>query len=132
MQEHPSSHDGGLAPVAFCVHCQNVNPIELQFCEQCGSPLRNAEFDMVHSAALKDARKWIGRVALIYLLSGLLIGAVFWASDGDPDVAVGVLVITGGFASLQGGMWWWAKSAPFPAAVVSLSSFLALLMVTAV
>ena len=35
MQEHPSFDDGGPAPVAFCVHCQSVNPIALQFCEHC-------------------------------------------------------------------------------------------------
>ena len=71
--------------------------------------------------ALDRARGWILAIGVSYLILVVLI-----------TIALGDLAVTGdvraallGLAAIQLGLWWWAKRAPFPAAVIALVAFVA-------
>ncbi len=121
------------APSPFaihCPHCQHRNADAARFCEGCGTPLADMEYDLLHRPALRQGRKWMGIVAGLYLLGGALMAAVTWSSA--PETAVGLFILHAALALTQGGLWWWAKRAPFPAAVVSLALYVTMILLSAI
>jgi hypothetical protein len=87
-------------------------------------------FDVLHAPALKDGRKWMGIVALLYFAGGLLFGAITWTNSAEEGLAV--IILNTALAITQGGLWWWAKRAVFPAAVVSLTLYLTVILLSAI
>ena len=121
------------APSPFtvtCGPCQHANVSDMRFCEKCGSPLHDDVFDVLHAPALREARTWMGRVAVLYVIGGLLFGAI--AFSNDPATGVGIVIINLMLAATQGGLWWWSKRAVFPAAVVSLALYVTVVLLDAV
>src|SRR5689334_11385292 len=105
-----------LPPISrSCGQCGLRNGPGRRFCEACGSPFDNLEFDLFHAPALRDARRWMGCVALLYVLSGAL--SALTSKGAGIETLVGTLIVYGALALTQGGLWWWAQRSVFPAAV---------------
>jgi len=113
-----------------CKQCRHGNPSDQSFCESCGAPLKDDWFDMLHAPALIEGRKWMRIVAIMYLVSGLAMGAITWSIN--PQNALGLIVLNVALSATQGGLWWWAKRSVFPAAVVSLTLYLTVILVDAI
>jgi hypothetical protein len=113
-----------------CAQCNASNESGSKFCAQCSAPLKDYEFDLLHAPALREGRKWIGAVAILYMVGGTLVGAITWSED--PSTAIGVLIVNFALAATQGGLWWWAKRAIFPAAVASLALYVTVFLIEAV
>lgn len=113
-----------------CAQCRADNDSRSKFCEKCAAPLKNYEFDLLHAPALVEGRKWMGIVAILYVLGGVLMTAVLWSND--PVTAIATLIVHLALAAIQGGLWYWAKRATFAAAVASLALYGTLILVEAV
>lgn len=121
------------APSPFnitCQQCRHTNLSSLKFCEGCGAPINDDIFNLLHAPALRQARKWMGTVSLLYLVGGVITGLV--NLDKDPELAVGIFIVNGALSATQGGLWWWSKRATFPAAVVSLVLYLTVILLEAI
>jgi hypothetical protein len=114
----------------WCEQCQHDNQVGAQFCEACGVPLDDWEFDLLHAPALHKARKWMGAVALMYLAGALF--STFFFFEEAPETAVGIAVGGVVLGGTQAGLWWWAKRATFPAAVASLALYVIINLLNAV
>jgi hypothetical protein len=113
-----------------CPHCAARNDGSNEFCQQCSLPLRSDEFDLLHAPALHEGRKWMGGVAILYALGGVLQCALEWSHSRED--AVGSLVIMFVLALIQGGLWVWSKRATFAAAVASMALYVTLILLGAV
>lgn len=80
----------------------------------------------MHQPALDTARKWILAIGIIYVVSALVMGAIVGDMTDKyiwgPTIALFICHL---------GLWWWAKTQPFPAAVVALVLFLTVQLVNA-
>lgn len=103
-----------------------------RFCPACGA---NTEVELhiqaFHQPALESARKWILAVGIIYVVSALLVTAMAgdMMLDEDRNFLFGVSLA---LCAIHVGLWQWAKTAPFPAAVVALVLFITVQLINAV
>jgi hypothetical protein len=93
-------------------------------------PLRSDEFDLLHAPALHEGRKWMGGVAILYALGGVLECVLSWSRDREE--AIGSFIIMFALALTQGGLWLWSKRATFAAAVASMALYVTLILLGAV
>ena len=73
---------------------------------------------------LEKGRKWIGAVAILYVLGGLMF---FFLTQNTM-----VLVVNLVLAGIQAGLWLWAKQNLLPAAVTALVLFVTVHLASAV
>lgn len=113
-----------------CLRCGVVMATGEQFCSACGAD-RDKELEIAafHGPALAKARGWILALGIIYLVSGLLVTAI---SNFDPSAFKIFWATTLGLFGAHMGLWWWARTRPFPAALVALVLFLTVQGVNAV
>jgi hypothetical protein len=114
-----------------CTQCNASNDSRSKFCAQCSAPLKDYEFDLLHAPALREGRKWMGWVAVLYVIGGVLFAAIT-ASGQGAGPAIAVLALNLVLAATQGGLWWWAKRATFAAAVTSLALYVTVILIEAV
>jgi hypothetical protein len=114
-----------------CTQCNASNDSRSKFCAQCSAPLKDYEFDLLHAPALREGRKWMGWVAILYVIGGVLFAAIIGGSQGAGP-AIAVLLLNLVLAATQGGLWWWAKRATFAAAVASLALYVTVILLEAV
>lgn len=130
-----------------CPHCGTMNPIGSRFCESCGKALptgtgggprvvTKGEFAQNEAGQslqaqelqkkMKSARGGLLAVAIIQIIFGAIFyfvisdsiqGSRGQITQADVNLAVGVIGIIG---AIYFGLWAWAKSAPFPAALTGL------------
>lgn len=135
----------------ICPHCEASNPDAGDFCIQCGqaiprrgdtNPLLFRKSDTASSAVgqaiqsealkkkMKSARGALLAVAILQCVTGALVYFLLSQSN-DPAVqsAVAVTVtIVLVIGAVYFGLWHWAKTSPFPAAVVGLVTYVTLLL----
>jgi len=94
-----------------------------RFCPRCGVDAHmELEVQAFHAPALRSARNWILAVGVLYALGGLLFVAIGRELLDDRGVAI-VLGTHLALTAIHVGLWGWAKSAPYAAAVVALVLF---------
>lgn len=90
-----------------------------QYCGSCGADMHlELQIDAMYMPALKTARTWILAIGIIYVVSALLVGAMI--GDMTDKLVWGPAIA---LFACHLGLWWWAKTQPFPAAVVALVLF---------
>jgi hypothetical protein len=103
-----------------------------KFCPSCGGDReRELEIAAFTGPALASARKWILAVGILYGVSALIL----YAMMGDQLTSDGKAILLGtnfGLLAIHIGLWVWARTAPFPAAVVALVLFVTVHAVNAV
>jgi hypothetical protein len=105
--------------------------VDEKFCPSCGSD-RDVEIRIAAAApALESARKWILGIGIWYLVGSALFVLVL--GDGmmsrQRDL---ILISAAALCVIHIGLWFWARTQPFPAAVVAAVIFATLLAVQAV
>ncbi len=113
-----------------CGACQHANTSDLRFCESCGLPLKDDVFDLLHAPALREGRKWMKIVAILYLVGGFFMAAITWSSNSETAVAL--IIVNVALSLTQGGLWWWARRSIFPASIVSLTLYLTVILIDAI
>lgn len=114
-----------------CPKCGAQLAVTDRFCAECGA---NAEVELhiaaFHQPALETARKWILAIGIIYVVSAFLMVAIAgdMMLDQDKNLLYGVSFA---LCAIHIGLWWWAKTAPFPAAVVALVLFITVQLINA-
>src|SRR5688500_11951226 len=114
-----------------CPKCGAQLAVTDQFCGECGA---NAEVELhiaaFHQPALESARKWILAAGITYVVSAFLVTAIARDAmlDEDRNLLFGVAFA---LSAIHIGLWWWAKTAPFPAAVVALVLFITVQLINA-
>jgi hypothetical protein len=102
-----------------------------RYCGACGA---DSEIELhiaaFHQPALDSARKWILAVGIIYVLSAMLMTAIAGDAMLDEERKL-VLGVSLALCLIHVGLWWWARTAPFPAAVVALVLFVTLQLINA-
>ena len=131
----------------LCPHCGASNALGSSFCESCGKALPSGanagprvvskgEFATNRAGQslqakelkkqMKSARGGLLAVAIIQIVGGLLLYFVLSSMADEPrsmidkDMVNILPVITGVIAAIYFGLWAWAKSSPFPAALTGL------------
>lgn len=107
-----------------CPRCGEALDWKDTFCSKCGTNLEvEREIDARYTPALKTARGWILAIGIIYVVSAMLVLALQgeYMLDEAKQLVIGTSVA---LCAIHVGLWWWARTAPFPAAVVALVLFL--------
>jgi hypothetical protein len=117
-----------FADEAACHGCgEALDPVD-RFCDACGAKvLSEDELDHYRrkiEPAMQQGVKWIGGVAILYVLGGI----TFFLLTDDPAVLVLNLVL----ALIQVGLWRWSKRNLLPAAIVALVLYLTVHLADAV
>lgn len=117
-----------------CPRCGAAQELTDRFCSACGAdPQVELEIAAFHGPALETARKWILAIGIIYVASALLVTGVSGVGFDLDDPMVRLLWGTSlGLCAIHLGLWVWAKTAPFPAAVVALVLFVTVQAINAV
>ncbi|HOX43117.1 MAG TPA: zinc ribbon domain-containing protein [Myxococcota bacterium] len=110
--------------MALCPKCGAQLPPADQFCGACGADrFKDSEGKGSADRAMSQARGWILAVGIIYALSGLAFYLLL--RDNLPEGAGATLLATNfGLCAIHVGLFFWARTAPFPAAVVALVLFI--------
>jgi hypothetical protein len=104
--------------------------VDEKFCPSCGSD-RDVELQIAAAApALQSARKWILGIGIWYLVSTTIFTLVL--SDFAPEQQRIILSCGVALFLIHGGLWLWARKAPFPAALVAAVLFGTLMLLQAV
>jgi hypothetical protein len=118
----------GKKSIDRCLQCGKPMAKRAQFCDGCGARVideHDRDWDRTQIAPhLEKGRKWIGAVAILYALGGVM----FFVMTEDPMVLVVNLVL----AAIQVGLWQWAKSSLLPAAVTALALFVTVHLASAI
>lgn len=115
-----------------CPRCGAPQELTDRFCSACGAdPQVELEIAAFHGPALESARKWILAVGIIYVVSVIFTTAIAGISFTDPAVRM-VMGTALALCAIHIGLWVWAKTAPFPAAVVALVLFITVQVFSAV
>jgi hypothetical protein len=107
-----------------CPKCGAQLAMTDQFCGSCGANVETElQIQAFHQPALETARKWILAIGIIYVVSAFIMVAIAgdMMLDEDRNLLYGVSFA---LCAIHVGLWWWAKTAPFPAAVVALVLFI--------
>lgn len=112
-----------------CSSCGADVPEGERFCGACGYDThKDDHIATVLEPKLQQARGWILAVGIIYVVSAVLQVTILSDRMRDDDVMF-ILVLNGCLCLVHLGLWWWARSAPFAAAVVALVLFVTLQLV---
>jgi len=114
-----------------CSGCGSRIAVDAKVCDACGTaqePRGADALDALMIERLRSARAWILAVGGLYAASGLL----FFAIGGGSAEARVVLAVNLALAAIHVGLWAWARSAPFAAALVALVLFVTLHLASAV
>lgn len=114
-----------------CSSCQGEVPAGERYCGACGYDThRDDHIAAVLEPKLRQARGWILAIGIIYLVSAALQVAL---ADGrlSSDEITFSFASAGALFAIHMGLWWWARTAPFAAALVALVLFLTLQLVWA-
>ncbi len=130
-----------------CPHCGTMNPAGSSFCESCGKALPTSasagprvvgEGSIASTSAgqnlqaqelkkkMKSARGALLAVAIIQVVVGFILYAALAGEAGKPNSLMTqadlniMLVVILVIGAIYFGLWAWAKSAPFPAALTGL------------
>ncbi len=114
-----------------CSACRAPIPSPERYCGACGyDTYKDDHIEAFLEPKLRQARGWILAVGIIYVVSALI--QVTLMNEGLPRDAVTLqLVLNGALCLVHLGLWWWARTAPFAAALVALVLFLTLQLVEA-
>lgn len=114
-----------------CSSCQAEVPAGERYCGACGYDThKDDHIEAVLEPKLKQARGWILAIGIIYVVSaGIQI--VVAGGNITRDEITFSLATAGALCAIHLGLWWWAKTAPFAAAVVALVLFVTLQVVWA-
>lgn len=100
------------------------------FCPGCGYDTSNdAMIEAIYKPALSRARGWILAVGILYAVSALIFVAVGRLGDEQLQLVLG---LNFGLMAIHVGLYFWARTSPFPAAVVALAIFVTLHLTEAV
>jgi hypothetical protein len=114
-----------------CSSCRAEIPQGERYCGACGyDSHRDDHIETVLEPKLRQARGWILAVGIIYVVSAVLQVTLLGDQLRSSDVTF-VLVLNGALCAVHLGLWWWARSAPFAAALVALVLFVTLQVVEA-
>lgn len=115
-----------------CSSCKAEVPANERFCGACGyDTYKDDRIATELEPKLAKARGWILAVGIIYVVStGLQVAMA--GGRLDSEAVTLSFVIAGALCLVHIGLWWWAKTAPFAAAVVALVMFVTLQLVQAV
>jgi hypothetical protein len=112
-----------------CPKCNVPTQADERFCHGCGADIEAERYAKLVEPKMKSARNWILAVGIIYLASaGLLVASGMFPREATTQI----LVVNGALCAIHIGLYLWAKSAPFPAAVVALVLFVTVQVVNAV
>lgn len=117
-----------------CGHCQAELTEGTKFCEKCGKEVGGIDEDVIALKLvpkLKKARGWILGIGILYAVSALLMVAISGVPWSIPEVKI-LLATNFALFAIHIGLWFWAKTAPFAAAVVALALFLTVHLVNAI
>jgi hypothetical protein len=117
-----------IAGVQYCSACEAKIAEGDKFCDACGAKVLD-DVDEFHfrsniEPAMKKGAQWIGAVAILYVLGGILM----YAMNEDTTVLAFNLVL----AAIQAGLWQWAKRSLLPAAIAALVLFVTVHLASAV
>ena len=119
---------GGKRAEGGCAQCGEAMPADARFCEHCGAKVLDEHEQDWHRTQIEPhlvkGRKWIGAVAILYALGGIVVFALT-----ENGLVMGVNFA---LALIQTGLWFWAKSSLLPAAVTSLVLFVTVHLASAV
>jgi hypothetical protein len=109
--------------MALCPKCGAQLPPTDQFCGACGADrFKEGAGQGSADRALSQARGWILAIGIIYAVSALAFYLIL--RDNLPESAGAILLATNfGLCAIHLGLYFWARKAPFPAAVVALVLF---------
>ena len=136
-----------------CPHCSATNVAESSFCESCGKALPSGAGSgprVVSKGAIassqagqslqagelkkkmKSARGGLLAVAIIQIIGGAIIFALLSSMAGEPGSQIDksvlnilpVIIVV--IAAIYFGLWAWAKTSPFPAALTGLILYVTL------
>lgn len=109
-------------PATSCQQCQTEMSTTERYCPACGHD-SGLDGDLAAlDAKVREARGWILAVGIVYAVSAVLMVTVL--GGGLPsDARTMILAINFGLCAIHIGLWLWAKSEPFAAAVVALVLF---------
>jgi predicted nucleic acid-binding Zn ribbon protein len=112
-----------------CPKCGAATPAGERFCSGCGADVDAERLAVQIAPKMRRARNWILAVGIVYLVTSV----AFVAAGMVPDEAKGILLgINGALCAIHIGLFFWAKSAPFAAAVVALVLFVTVHVANAV
>ncbi|MCB0074736.1 MAG: zinc ribbon domain-containing protein [Caldilineaceae bacterium] len=101
-----------------CPRCSAEVPVDERFCGQCGLDLSR---DRLLVAKAGKARGWILAVGAIYLLGAVLhVTSPRFSEDVVADQVPYILAAGAVRFLVHLGLWWWARTAPFAAALVAM------------
>ncbi len=110
-----------------CNKCKAAMTAREQYCPSCGAD-REVEWKVagLEMTKLASARKWILGIGVWYLISGAIMLLVLRKQLATDEARNLVLVTSAGLFVIHVGLYFWAKTAPLAAAVVSLLLFVTL------
>lgn len=112
-----------------CSSCGAEVPNGERFCGACGYDTHKDDRIATElEPKLRQARGWILAVGIIYVASALLQVTILSDRLRQDDI-VFILALNVGLCLVHLGLWWWARTAPFAAAVVALVLFVTLQLV---
>lgn len=112
-----------------CSSCGAEVPEGERFCGACGYDTHQDDRIATElEPKLRQARGWILAVGIIYVVSAVMQVTLLADRMAHDDVAF-VLALNAGLCVVHLGLWWWARTAPFAAAVVALVLFVTLQIV---
>lgn len=118
--------------MSACPRCSGKVSYEEKFCPSCGADiLTELQISATVTPALDAARKWILAIGVLYLVSQVVM-ALMMRRELTSDGFKILIAIGAGLFVLHLGLWFWARKAPFAAAVVALVAFITLQLVGAV
>ncbi|MCB9731963.1 MAG: zinc ribbon domain-containing protein [Deltaproteobacteria bacterium] len=112
-----------MSATLTCRECQAEMASTDRYCPSCG---HDTELDGDLAALdlkVRQARGWILAVGIIYAVSAVLM-LVIMGRDLPPDARNLLLVINLGLCVIHIGLWLWAKTQAFAAAVVAFVLFI--------
>jgi len=114
-----------------CSSCQAEVFAGERYCGACGYDThKDDHIEAVLEPKLKQARGWILAIGIIYVVSAGIQIAVAGGNISSGEITFS-LASAGALFAIHMGLWWWAKTAPFEAAVVALVLFVTLQVVWA-
>ncbi|TNF38611.1 MAG: zinc ribbon domain-containing protein [Deltaproteobacteria bacterium] len=113
-----------------CTSCGAVIAEGDVFCPACGyDTAHDAVIESVYKPALARARGWILAVGILYTVSALIYVAVGRFGEEERNLVLGLNL---GLSAIHVGLYFWARTSPFPAAIVALALFVTLHLTEAV
>lgn len=115
-----------------CLRCKAPMQLGETFCSACGAN-RDVELEAEAFAgpALRSARNWILAIGILYMVSAVLILGIAGVDFGS-ELGMQILGTNAALLVIHIGLFFWAKKAPFAAAVVALCLFITVHLINAI